>query len=161
MNSRLINAFKAIVREIVAPMQYFQRVRYRVVAMQSGRVSLQAVKKGIWPDMLPISIAPGVPGVSANLKMGAVVHVEFLEGDQSLPRIVGFEPAADPNGIPDLVSFSGGTKPIARVGDQVACYFPPVIPVSGTVAGSPFVGTMTIPGPSIGIIQAGNPKVTA
>lgn len=66
--------------------------RYRVIQMSGDRVELQAVapSKGI-PDVIPVSMMPGAPGVHATLPGSQIVLVTFLEGDRTLPRIVGFD----------------------------------------------------------------------
>lgn len=65
--------------------------RYRVVRMSAERVELQSVRRDAdLPDVLPISMWPGAPGVHAELAPGAHVLVEFIEGDRRLPIITHF-----------------------------------------------------------------------
>jgi hypothetical protein len=43
----------------------------------------------------------------------------------------------------------------------VTVYFPPTIAFTGTVAGAPASGVLTILTPSVGIIESGRPHVLA
>lgn len=65
--------------------------RYRVVQMSGDRVELQAVRQrpGL-PDVLPISMWPGVAGAHAELAGGAEVLVQFIEGDRTQPIVTHF-----------------------------------------------------------------------
>lgn len=70
---------------------YFGTWRYRVYRMSGDRVELQIVRRraGL-PDVLPVSMSPGVAGAWSELAAGAIVLVQFLEGDPSLPIVVGY-----------------------------------------------------------------------
>lgn len=75
---------------------YLKTYRYRIVVQDAdGRLELQAVKKtpGL-PDVLPLSVWPGIPGASAKYSLdGAVVALAFLEGDPSRPIVVAHDPS--------------------------------------------------------------------
>jgi hypothetical protein len=79
-----------LVREL-SGVTFCRGYRYRVFGMAGRRVELQAVVRvaGV-PDVLPVSMWPGVPGVHAELAPGAEVVVEFLEGDHGRPAIRAF-----------------------------------------------------------------------
>ncbi len=65
--------------------------RYRVTEMDGDRVELQAIKRDAGlPDILPISMRPGVAGAHAELAPGAEVLVQFIEGDRAQPVITHF-----------------------------------------------------------------------
>lgn len=65
--------------------------RYRVVRMSGDRLELQAVRQGAGlPDILPISMWPGVAGVHAEPALGAEVLVGFIEGDRTMPIVTHF-----------------------------------------------------------------------
>lgn len=85
---------------------YCKGYRYRVFGMSGNRVELQAVSKvaGL-PDVLPISMRPGVPGVHADLALGAEVVVEFIEGDPLRPSIRAFEGKDGSTWIPKTLEF--------------------------------------------------------
>ena len=64
---------------------------YRVSEMDGDRVKLQAINRAAeLPDILPVSMFPGVAGVHAALTPGATVAVEFLDGDPARPVVTGF-----------------------------------------------------------------------
>lgn len=84
----------------------FGRYRYRVVRMSSDRVELQAVLSATGlPDALPITQRPGVAGAFAKLTPGAIVLVEFVEGDRTLPIVSAFAAKGDGGHAPDELTF--------------------------------------------------------
>ncbi|WP_437982920.1 hypothetical protein [Sorangium sp. So ce117] len=90
-DDRLLRVLRAIVREMLPRHDFLGKYRYRVLAMAGDRVDLQAVRKGAGlPDILPMPIAAGMAGLSAELTPGALVLVEFIEGDPQLPVVTGF-----------------------------------------------------------------------
>ncbi len=95
--------------------------RYRVVRMASdGRVELQAVRRGAGlPDVLPVSMWPGVAGAHAELAPGAEVLVEFIEGDHTQPIITHFAGKGGAGFVPVSLALCGGTQAVARQGDLV------------------------------------------
>lgn len=129
MTGKLLVPFKKLVRELTAHYQFHASVRYRVVRMAGERVELQVVKRGAgWPDVLPISIHAGVPGLSAQLRPGSQVLVQFIEGDPAQPIVTHFAPTSDAAWLPvslrldatelvlgDPIASAG--RLIARVGD--------------------------------------------
>lgn len=65
--------------------------RYRVVRLSVDRLELQAVRPAAGlPDVLPISMWPGVAGSHSEPAAGAHVLVQFIEGDRRLPIVTGF-----------------------------------------------------------------------
>src|SRR4051812_21262365 len=140
IESRLLRAIQAIARETFPRYDFLAKYRYRVVKMNPGddRVQLQAVRKlaGL-PDILPVSILPGMAGLSAVLQLGAVVLVEFIEGDPSLPIVSHFEAkggagflpvslALDATGAVNIGATAGAVNMgdalghVVRYGDQVS-----------------------------------------
>lgn len=163
---RLLRAFLAIVDARLETTKCHVKVRYRVIT-KSGpdRYELQAVRKGEWPDLVPCAVAPGASGYKADLALGSVVLVEFIEGDATLPRITAFEEPGQPGFVPVSIKIAAdsGTAPAAaRVGDFTKGLLVPG-PISGTITiggtPSPFVGTFTLPIEIITTIQAGSTKV--
>lgn len=135
--------------------------RYRVVKMAGQRVELQAVRKAAGlPDVLPVSLWPGIPGMHATLTPGAIVLVEFVEGDRTLPIVTHFA-GADSEGFVPVELVLGGTagSPAARQGDAVEVLLPPMV-FSGTIGGVPASGVVTSPlVKTLGVITAGSSKV--
>lgn len=85
---RLARSIEAIVRHILKDKVY-GAVRYRVMGTRGDRVELQAISAG-YPDVGPVSYAPGVGGTHAELQVGAEVLVEFVEGDPTMPRVTHY-----------------------------------------------------------------------
>ena len=103
-----------------------------------------------------VPIYHGLPGVTVRVVPGARVLLQFVGGDPSKPFASLWR-----SGDIEEISFNGGSAPIARQGDPVAVYWPAAVPFTGTLAGQPFVGTMTITTPGPGIIQEGAEGVRA
>ena len=139
--SRLLDALKALVDGLTAQTKLHVAVRYRVVSVNvDGRVNLQAVKKGPWPDILPTPIRAGVPGVETELTPGSICLVEFIEGDASLPVITHFSTTEEGGWAPVSLRFEADEivlgdptlsvgRGIARVGDTAG----PFLITSGSV----------------------------
>lgn len=104
--SRLVDLFRGMVRRSVDG-QLFGKYRYRVVKLSGDRVELQAVVQAAGvPDILPISMRPGVAGAHAKLAAGSLVLVEFIEGNRTLPIVTGFAGKGDSGHEPTELDFS-------------------------------------------------------
>lgn len=83
-----------LIRTVVARAidgKLFGRWRYRVSKISGDRLELQAVRGAAGlPDLLPISMWPGVAGVHVEPAIGAEVLVEFIEGDRTMPIVTHF-----------------------------------------------------------------------
>lgn len=137
------------------------KYRYRVVQMASERVNLQSVRKAAGlPDVLPVSMWPGIAGAHAELTPGAEVLVEFLEGDRTLPIVVAFAGKGGPGFVPVSLTLGGESgSGAARIGDNVEVLLPPAV-FSGTVNGTPATGFLTFPlNKTLGTITAGSSRV--
>jgi hypothetical protein len=139
--------------------------RYRVIRMASERVELQAVSKAAGlPDLLPISMWPGVAGAHALLTPGAEVLVGFIEGSRAQPYVAGFAGADKPGFVPVQLVLGGTSgSPAARQGDIVEVQLPPAT-ISGTVTlpsgPAAITGVMTFtPSKALGLITSGSSKV--
>lgn len=64
-------------------------VEYRVIRRNGDRLELQAVTRGL-PDIGPISMAPGLAGAHSDIVEGAVLIVQFINGDRRRPMVTGF-----------------------------------------------------------------------
>jgi hypothetical protein len=75
--------------------------------MSGDRVELQAVRQGAGlPDVLPVSMQPGVAGAHAKLAGGSIVLVEFIEGDRTLPFVASFAGKDTSGHGPDELDFT-------------------------------------------------------
>ncbi len=108
--SRLAGLVETIVNRIVGA-NLWGSYRYRCVRMSVDRVELQPVSRrpGL-PDVLPISMWPGVAGSHAELTPGAELLVEFIEGDPSQPVITGFVGKGGPGATPVRLTFDATTE---------------------------------------------------
>lgn len=76
--------------------------RYRVTQRSGDRLELQAVRRDAGlPDVLPISMWPGVAGSHAQVALGAEVLVEFIEGDRTMPVVRAFAGKDGVGHVPD------------------------------------------------------------
>lgn len=108
--SEEMDLLKKIVQADLPAYEYFVPYRYRVAKVHvedNYRVDLQIFKKkaGL-PDLLPMIMVPGVSGFVSKLAEGSIVLVSFIEGDPSLPRIIGYADYQDP-----------GFKPVTIIAD--------------------------------------------
>lgn len=90
VSGRLLSAFRAVVQR-ETDHQLYGVHRYRVLRMSGDRVEIQAVDR--WrglPDLSPISLFPGVPGVHAELVDGQELLVSFISGDRTQPVVTHF-----------------------------------------------------------------------
>jgi hypothetical protein len=135
--------------------------RYRLVRMQGDRLELQAVRKvaGL-PDLLPISVMPGVAGVHAILTPGTEVLVAFVEGDRAQPVALAFSGKDGPGFVPVSLVLGGPTgAPAARQGDIVEVQLAPAA-FTGTIGNAPATGVLTFtPSKALGLITSGSSKV--
>lgn len=153
-----LEAIRRLVQILTAPLRYHRRYPCTVQA-QAADFTL---------DLLPddeeirgtglqgVKMRHGLPGVEVRVVVGSRCLLGWDAGDPRRPYAALWEA-----GSIESISFGGGDKPIARVGDTVTCFWPPSVPVTGTLGVLPFVGTMTITSPAVGIIQSGADKVTA
>ncbi len=101
-----------------------------------------------------VPVRHGLPGVTVRVPVGARVSLGFEEGNPRKPYAALWNAQSITS-----INFAGGDQPIARDGDSVVCYMPPGVAISGTLAGSPFSGFITILTPMTGIITSGQDKV--
>lgn len=146
--SAIADALLAIAREAWPRAAYCAPYRYRVIDHVASRVRLQAVRAGAGlPDLLYISVLPGVAGAEATLRAGSLVLVQFIEADPAQPVVTHFEAAGGDGWLPialvidasDSITIGASTTTIslgaaprlgvARVGDAVQA--------------GPFAGTIT------------------
>jgi hypothetical protein len=140
------------------------KFRYRVVQQSGTDVDLQWVKRStsltVPPDMARVKMAPGVAGAHARLTNGAIVYVEFVDGDRDDPIITGFEGRGKDASVPELLEIGGENgQPVACQGDTVTFPLPPFV-FNGTIGGVPATGVMICAtGQTVGSITTGRPNV--
>ena len=175
---RLAGLLQAIT-ETTTRRRLFGKYRYRVVRMRGDRVELQAYtsRPGL-PDVLPVSMWPGVAGAHAELAAGAGVLVEFIEGDRAQPMVTGFIGKDGQGFVPESLTLCGSAQRVARQGDLVQSGGPgcSVVftgagapPNNAVVVGLPYLVSFSadpsavgpLAAPLYGAISTGSPKVKA
>ncbi len=161
---RLPGLLKAIARRATDDRLYGV-YRYRVTTLadtEGARLNLQAVRKtpGL-PDVLPVAMW-GAAGIHPTLSLGTEVLVQFIDGERAEPFVIACAGVNGPSFVPQKIRLCEGSAPVARVGDRVTVYYPPVVPFTGLYQGNPIEGVLTITNPGIGIIEGpGNERVLA
>ena len=157
--SSLAETLKALV-ERFQDQRLLGSYAYRVARMNGDRVNLQAesVSSGL-PDLITVPMWPGVSGAHATLTLGALVAVQFLNGDRARPFISNFVGRGGPGDVPQALELGGsGGALAARQGDPVDVLIPPAI-FSGTIGGAPATGVLTFPmAKTLGTITGGSAK---
>lgn len=113
----LVGLMRAFAREAVGA-SLLGRTRYRVAAQgPDGRLNLVAFDPTTPVKALKaVAISPAIPGLEVKVVPGTIVHVAFLEGKRSLPRVVDFESSPAPLEVTFKTARFAvglGTKPIA------------------------------------------------
>lgn len=153
---RLKAAFTRMLAPLLTRLDYSCFYSATVVAQNGdGSLELKSTNAKL-PNLSRVAIRYGIPGITAKLNPGGNVIVGYENADPTRPFCLVWDAATLQS-----VSWMGGNQPIARMGDAVTVYFPPVIPFTGTYNGLPIVGVLTIATPAPGIIAAGNKKVLA
>lgn len=150
-----LDKLKALFARLLQPLErridYFALYEAEVVAQhEDGSLELQPFAEEVrrkLPPLNRIAVRYGVPGITAKVKEGGSVLVGFAQADPKKPYALIFDSAAV-----ESISVLGGDRPVARLGDAVRVNFPPLIPISGTIGGAPFVATATIVTAGIGQI---------
>jgi hypothetical protein len=142
--TKRLAAHAAIVEALFPALRYAGPWEYRVVFQHGERLDLQPVRASLgMPELVSCAVRPGVAGCRADVRLGSLVHVEFLNQDVARPCVVAFDDADaagfDPLALSlgagcDIVTVGAGTEtpppsnPIGRViryGDTIA--LPPPI----------------------------------
>lgn len=119
VESRLLRAIRTIARETFANYACLSPRRYRVVRLSVDRLELQAIKvvAGL-PDILPISVWPGMAGLSADVAIGAVVLVQFIDGDPAMPIVTHFSPKDGAGFLPAKAALDATDE--VRIGEHAS-----------------------------------------
>jgi len=116
----LLDRFKGslitIVRAVMNEVDYHKPYPARVILQDpDGTLQLKPDSDRV-PGLTGVPIRYGIPGVTARVPSGARCIVEFENGDPRSPIATAFEPGA----LTEL-SFDGGSRKVARVGDRSDC----------------------------------------
>ena len=112
--------------KLIEQMRPFERYRgqweYRVVMQHADRLDLQpATTRFGLPDLLSVRVRYGLPGVRAQVALGSLVLVAFVNADPSRPVVVAFDDPESPGFIPQKIEVDasvrinvGGTNALAQ-----------------------------------------------
>lgn len=117
--------------------QWLKVYRYRIgLQGGDGRLQLQAVDPTQGqPDTLPISVWPGMSGLSAKYTLGSLCGVIFLEGNKTLPRVVHFDGSTPQEFYIDASVLAHIYAPTVKIGDVAARALAHATEVSVDMAG--------------------------
>jgi hypothetical protein len=179
---RIISALTNMVRQL-GQIATLKRYRYRIITQNSdGRLVLQALpnpdgSKTDAPDVNPVSVAPGMSGLSALYKLSSECTLALVNGDpaqafvESFDGAVPLEVTITATGVVHVGPTAGVTVKlaegapdynaanVARNGDTCTVMLPPECPMVGTVGGLPFVGAVTFAFPCPGVINSGASEI--
>jgi hypothetical protein len=155
VSDRLREQIIAVVQAYIPNILYLMNWEYTVVSATGGpskvKIDANPVDKRM-PSVSGLPLRADASGSVATPATGSSILVGFIGGDRNSPEIRGL----DGSTAPTAFWIGQGTNPIARLGDQVQVYLPPLLPISVIVAGTPAAGTLTAAGPISGVITQGS-----
>lgn len=116
--NRRVDALRRLVESLIPNAQYLVPHEFRVLSQTGSKLTVQPVRtaRGM-PQIDQVFVRPGMAGLDAEHTTGALVLVQFIEGDPSRPVITSHdEPGADgwhPSTLmleADLVDVTGPTE---------------------------------------------------
>lgn len=153
-DNRVLRAFDALVRRALPKQRYIGFFRYRVIAMSSGRADLQVVDPSIGlPDLTLVRLAPGMAGMTAELTLGAVVIVAFIEGDPSMPFIAHYSTTDDAAYAPESITITSNAISLGDDGGTAVALAPPLVTWTAAVRAALASASppITVPGLDAGV----------
>ena len=142
---RLKRAIRALIRDAMIEVRHHGVWEYRVFGSSGNRWDLQIVESASGlPDLQGVPLRPGLPGGNADLTIGSVVLVGFVNGNPARPVVLAYE---DPDGdgwAPPTVEIDATS---IELGDAVARALRSgsVVDITGVQAGAGISGaTITL-----------------
>lgn len=104
--------------DLLDPRRAFRApVEYRVVGQDGDRFRLQPVRTALgYPDLARVPVRPGMAGHRADVQLGELVLVSFIEGDPSRPAITSHDAPDAPGWNPSLIEFGAAADYFALAG---------------------------------------------
>lgn len=131
--TRELEVLKKLIGQLMPDYRYRGTYEFRVVSQEGERLNLQAVRASLGlPDLRRVRVRPGLPGCRADVALGSMVLVTFVNADPSRPIVVGFEDAESGGFAPTTLELlaDGPTLGVARITDPVVAG-----PFGGTITG--------------------------
>ncbi len=147
------SAMDAFLRKVRAEGEFAYRYRCKVDRVKaSGRVDVTVTDdrmKG--RGVGDCNVRVGIPLTTLTILAGATCLVGWEDGDPARPYVSDFDQGA----VATSIQLGDQSRGAAFVGGTVKHMFPPVMPFTGTVAGAPAAGVLTIIESGVGMIQDG------
>lgn len=106
--NRRIDALRKVIAQLLPDYRYRGIWEYRVVTQEGERLNLQcATSRAKLPDLRRVRVRPGVAGCRADVALGSLVLVAFVNGDQARPVVVGFDDAESGGFAPSRLDLVG------------------------------------------------------
>jgi hypothetical protein len=154
-----LDRLRQVVEEVLAAYLpdhlYLATWEYKVTSSSGGPSSVTIDAQPVDPRLPPVSGLPlraDASGSVATPAIGSSVLVGFIGGDRASPEIRGLDGGTGPTAL----WIGQGTNPIARLGDQVQAFLPPMLPFTGTSSSGPVTGVITAAAPISGVITQGS-----
>lgn len=125
-----LDEMRRLVRMVLPDYKFRGCFEYRVATREGERLNLQPVRSGLGlPDIRRARVRPGVAGCRADVALGSMVLVTFVDANPARPVVIGFADAEGEGFAPsrlDLVgedetgvSAAGANGRVVRYGDPV------------------------------------------
>jgi len=102
--SRAVSAWRAIQEALGASDRFRGTFEYRIVSQSGERLNLQVTRRSTgMPDLRRVRVRPGVPGASADHKLGSTVLVTFVNHEPNRPAVVQFDDPESPGFLPQTL----------------------------------------------------------
>jgi hypothetical protein len=160
--TRRLDALARIFEALFPDLKYRGTYEFRVVTQDGERLNLQPVRAATgMPDLARVPVRPGMAGLRANVALGSLVLVTFVDADPSRPVVVAHDAPDAPGWMPLTLELGGpGALGVARVTDAIAAgtlSFAPGPPAALTYNGIP----VTVGTPIVGTVSAGSARIKA
>lgn len=130
--TRRLSAIEKIVAALFPDIRYRGLYEYRVTGQTGERLDLEPVRVATgMPDLSSVPVRPGMAGLRADVALGSLVLVAFVDADPSRPAVVSHEAPDEPGWMPLFLELGGpGALGVARTTDAVVAG-----PFGGTIVG--------------------------
>ncbi len=144
--SRMLEAWRNIARQEDPDRAFRGVTEYRVVSLEGERLNLQPVRVSTgMPDLLRVSVRPGVAGVRSDAALGARVLVGFVDSDPARPAVLAFEDADGEGFLPVHLDLAGGTEHLMTTEAAVLLIYNTLALLMVAAGGGPLIAAVLQP----------------